>query len=445
MRIGLLNFRPLMSCDESITSNFIPALIESIFEDINYNKSSIKYICYDTTSLMKDALSNGDISIAPLEMNEEVLSLFKFSVPVLNNGLVLLTKSYKRSLYWVIFEPYEIQLWIFLFILPFVIGHLYWLFERSKHGSVSTNYLDGITTSIWRVCLSFLFLAKEHLTKFSTRLVITTYWFFSLILLASYISTLASCLNQPIQITDISSYKNINGKTIGTEASYSNLLTYLGANIKIYKDPQTKFIDMIDGLIQGDVDAVALPYSVGINTSLENCDLSLIGTIFVDSYLAFAFNEKVHDKFYNQFNSILQGYHDNLSLKTLINKHLYVSTIGACETNIPFPLPPELVLGCLMFLIFGAVFAMGIYFIFRKSLIKTRINSSELPQGNNLVNDKYTMEFMNMMIKFECILGSSNTKFVKKINELKEVIDENTKLSEKFEEMYKNISFRLEN
>lgn len=445
MQIGLLDFRPLMSCDGSITANFIPALIESIFQDIEYNKTSINYICYDTSSSMKDALTNGDIDIAPLEMNEEVLSLFRFSVPVLNNGLVLLTKSYKRSLYWVIFEPYEIKLWIFLFILPIVIGHLYWLFERSKHGSVSMSYLDGIATSIWRVCLSFLFLAKEHLTKFPTRLVITTYWFFSLILLASYISTLASCLNQPIRVTEISSYKDISGKTIGTEATYSNILEYLGANTKIYKDPQTKYIDMIEGLDQGDVDAVALPYSIGIHTSLENCDFSLIGTIFVDSYLAFAFNENIDEEFYNKFSAYLQGYHDNLNLKTFINKHLYVSTIGACENNIPFPLPPDLALGCLMFLVFGAVFAMGIFFIFRKVLIKTRINSSELPQGNNLVNDKYTMEFMNMMIKFECILGSSNTKFVKKINELKEVVDENSKLSEKFEEMFKNISFRLEN
>lgn len=445
--IGIVNKNPISSCDENSQSGFVPELINLILQDSGQTNIETKYLCFDSYNSAAEALKSKTIDITYLPMSSSNYEFFKFSVPFLNNGLVLLTKNYTKSLYWVIYEPFETTLWMLIIILPLILGHFYWFFERTSEGPIDLSYFSGISQSVWQVCLCMFFLKRDEIRKISTKLMIFAYWFFVFILTASYISTLSSIILSFSRQVNVDYFLSMGNKRVGTYEEYDKTLQDLGMNTKAYIDTGVKpYIEMLNDVLDGVVDAAAFPYSEAWLLNSEYCKLTFIGSIFLDSYLGFAYQLNTIDKnILINFEISLQSLLDEQFIKRKLNKHLLLTYSTKCEDGLDLPLPIDLLISCLTYPAFLLLFALPIFILFRKRMYKLKITDKDLITLQTTTgSEKEHSDFINMMIKFELVLGSSKTLFNKKVEELKIVLNEDEIISSQYKDLLQKLLFKIE-
>ena len=272
-----------------------------------------------------------------------------------------------------------------------------------------------------------------------------SYWFFCFILLAEYIACLSSILASNTSFTIINNYQDSVNKNVGTFAEYENVINSFGMIAKTYKNNFNNALAIIQDISSGKLDAAALPYATAVYLSSTNCEFGTVGDIFVNQYIGFAFSDKLYYNFTESFISKHQEKFDNLLLKSLINKNLLVTSENPCQDNSIFPIPASLAVGMISLLAGGVILSFPLFLLFKKKFIKEKVSSNENVYNNAKSQfDSHEIEFMNMMIKFECILGSSKNTFNNKIEELKLVVAENAKIAEKYEKLLKYLNFQIE-
>ena len=293
--------------------------------------------------------------------------------------------------------------------------------------------------------LCFFFLHKDIPKKVPTKIIICAYWFMNLLLLAFYISNLSSSLTISTKYNDITNYKDATNKLVGAYVDYSSTLVKLGMKVKQYDNTLNSAVLMSKDLSNGIIDAAALPYASAIYVTNGICDYSIVGSIFVDSYLGFAFSPGIDPDLKQSFMQSFQGINDNLQEQALVNYYFSVTENDPCDNNLTVPLTVGLAMGPGVLIGIGILIALPLFFMYRKKNLVTRITSNEnITQPTTMGHEKSAVDFINMMIKFECIMSSSKTVFQAKINELKEAIEENSKIEARYEELLKRLSFKID-
>lgn len=445
LNVGITNDSPLMQCNETSYSGLIPDLVIMILQSFNYNSDLLSFIC-TTQSSIEEQLLDGSLDISVLTIAANNYDTLSFSTAILNNGLTLIGKSHTKSSYWLVFDPFHFSLWLTLIILPILIGHLFWVFERSESGPIELEYAQGVFTSIWHTYLAFFFLGKEATKKMPTRIIMCTYWFLLLILTASYIGSLALTISMPSKYLDMKSYKDVNDKIIGTFTENASVLGKFGMSIKQYDSGLENALEMVNDIDSKVIDAAVLPYSMALYVTSMNCGFEIIGTVFVDQYLAFAFSPLIKKLAKNNFMYRFQGISENLELKALINQKLLLDVNGECNHFLTTPLTLDLAIGPLMVFAGGILMALPLFLMFRKKFTGVKITESEVVTHLTTIgNEKKNADFMNLIIKFDCVLGSSKNNFAEKMEELKNEIERNSEIQLKYQRLLKQLSFRIEN
>jgi hypothetical protein len=444
--IGLVNKAPISYCSTKNSSGFVPELIGMLIEDSGVKLEEINYICYENYDTAYEALKKKEVDATFLPMIPKYYESGSFSVPFLNNGLVLLVKNHQKSLFFLIYEPIEWKLWIALLILPLIISHIFWFFERSREGEIEMSYKKGILSSFWQVFLGFFSLRREPTRKISTRLIILSYWFLIFMTSASYISTLASRIGKFSRYVEVDHFQSLEDRLVGTYSEFSSSLETLGINSRIYSPSTNKpYKEIVADILDERLSAGAFPYSEALLLNSEYCELTLIGSIFVDSYLAFAhLGPTSNQTLMNTFQASLHDLLDQQLVKKVLYKHLLLTSSKKCNDGLDFPLPVELVASCFAYTATVLIFTVPFFILFRKKLFKGKM----VVKDNSKIGaeaEKEILEFMNMMIKFECLLGSSKNNFNLKFKELKENLDDSKIISQKFVELLKELEFRIEN
>ena len=448
LKFGVINKYPIASCTPSTFSGFIPELIDMIVENIGDKVENTEFICYDSFNSASKSLIQGDLHLSFLPMTPENHKNFTFSIPFLNNGLVIVAKNYKKSLFFTVYEPIQWKLWICLLVLPVILSHFYWFFERNREGGVEMEYRKGIITSLWQVFLGFFFMRREGTKKVSTRIIIISYWFIVFIISAGYIAALASRIGKFSRFVQVDHFQDLGDNLVGTYKEFAETLQNLGIKTVEYSQNSEKpYRDVVVDILDEKIAAGAFTFSEALMLNSEYCELSLLGSIFIDSYLGFAYpTGNGNTTLMNQFQLSLHDMLDEQIVKRVLNKNLLKTTSKKCSDGLDLPLPIELMTSSLAYAAAVTLIAVPIFIFCRKKLSKGRITDKDLEKTKTKVeNEKEMLDFMNMMIKFECLLASSKTNFNKKFDELKERVNESGAVYKRFGELLKELEFRIEN
>jgi ABC-type amino acid transport substrate-binding protein len=433
LSIGLFPEFPLMDCNTTAYSGFIPDLTNKILQNFGYNTSSVDFICMDSSEIVP-ALKNSSIDIAALTINPTTYDLFNVSQPIMNNGLAIVGKNLNQSIYWLVFQPFSNSVWCLIMVVPGIIGLITWLLESSKSSSMDYNYKQDLVKYTWNAYLSLFLLGKEDMKKIPARIVMSTYWFVYLMLTAAYISNLSSRLDMPITYQELKTYYDIKDKAIGTYEDYTEMLQSYNITFKLYQHDHN-YIEILNDIDSGAIDAGLFPYSAALYMTSSSCEYSIGGNIVVNQYLGFGFSKTLSSNFKQEFIISAQGMNDDLTLQSLINQYFLIAHHQQCNNKIPLPLPVDLATGVCVMLGGGVFIALPLFLMFRKQFIK-------IPKTE--IDEKKDLDLLNMMIKFDCVLGCSKNCFIEKINELKEAVQESSRIGNKYEDVLRKLSIRLE-
>ncbi|KAK3755910.1 hypothetical protein QZH41_019430 [Actinostola sp. cb2023] len=145
-----------------------------------------------------------DMAISSISITEERSKVIDFSEPFLHTGSTILVAkrhgSFKGDGF---LKPFEIQAWILLFGVLYLVSFVIFLFESKNPGLQRTRHKDyagkfDIHISIWLI-YSRLFSGNldAHVPRFvSSRVVLSSWSFSSLMVIALYTANLAAFMVQ---------------------------------------------------------------------------------------------------------------------------------------------------------------------------------------------------------------------------------------------------------
>ena len=262
---------------------------------------------------------------------------------------------------------------------------------------------------------------------------------------ALYIASLSLFLSSPTTFSDLKSFKDAQTRIIGAPQAYASMLVQFGMSLKQYGDDYASAVQMLNDIDSGTIGAAVMTNSMAVYLTSVNCEFRVVGSIFVDQYLAFAFSPGMDLGVQKSFIETMQGITESLELQALIYRYLLVSDQEGCNNYLNLPLPPDLTVGALTVLGTAILMAMPLFFICRSEFLGLKITKEDMVVAVTTVgNEKRAVDFMNLMIKFECIMGSSKTRFMEKYLELKREVEESSRIQAKYEELIKKISFNID-
>lgn len=435
---------PLVKCNiDSVDPDFSGYAIDLLYflaADAGITDDlEIECLSYDD---MISAVINGqaDFAIGAISMSASMYDSVLFSTPIIDSGLILITKKQRRSPLWLFLDPFHYTLWICWLFSGIFIGHVLWFIERSNKGFIPLAYVNGLKESMWAAYSSLFLVGDSKIRTIPGRLVQICYWFVAFIFLSAYIADLSTRLLISLNYTNINTYKDINDKKVGCFEQHEQIITNFKADVKSYENNSGNAEIMLDDLKNGDLDAVVMPKPMAIYLASQDCDLAIVGNVFVDDYCGIAFKTSIDASLYNRLVISLQSATENFYTRDLENKYLLQADSSVCHDILHLPVDLLEVGGLWAILFVGVVTSLIAHFIAK------RLRKDKGFEGVNTkkIIETKTIEDTDLMVKFEKILGSSDAKTANKMKELEMALNLYSSDCLEFEESLKQLSSCLE-
>lgn len=250
------------------------------------------------------------------------------------------------------------------------------------------------------------------------------YWFTCFVLLAAYASDLTARLKLPSTYTSISDYSDIDGKKVGVYSQYKSIAESLGADTKTYGSGFTEAKDMIDDVKDGDIDAGLLPLYHAMRLTANNCDVKIVGDVFIPNYYVIALSNSLSDTTRQQITASNAKMHQFQVTRSLLNKALLVSDEEVCNQLLERPVTIEYTAGLWILIGCGIILSLPVYILHRR-MMKQQVEVVVQDQGKIEFDYKKSGE-LDLIDKFEKILASSEYKFVQKMKDLEVALEKYT-------------------
>jgi polar amino acid transport system substrate-binding protein len=114
-----------------------------------------EYVVVDTVEELLESVMDGtaDVAVAAISITKEREEVIDFSFPYFESGLGIMTRlepsTPMRDIAMVALTPAIWRLFIALFFVIIVAGHVIWLMERHRNEDFSKGYLQGVWDGIW--------------------------------------------------------------------------------------------------------------------------------------------------------------------------------------------------------------------------------------------------------------------------------------------------------
>ncbi len=114
-----------------------------------------EYVLVDSVDALLESVINGDadVAVAAISITKEREEAIDFSFPYFESGLGIMTRAKPttplRDLAAVAITPAIWRLFIALFLVILVAGHVIWLLERHRDDDFSHGYIRGVWDGIW--------------------------------------------------------------------------------------------------------------------------------------------------------------------------------------------------------------------------------------------------------------------------------------------------------
>ena len=205
-----------------------------------------------------------------------------FSVTYFNSGLDVLTrrKDEKTDLF-LFFSPFSFWLWVSIIVCLYFSGHVIWFLERSYQPTEFPRpYWRGVNEGVWYCWGILTGTGTKDLVGFPSRMYSVGWSTLSVIMVAAYTANLATILTVSELQTDISSFQELGGKTVGVvqgttgESFVQSALPNANARVFATVDDAFRQLDL------GNLDAVIhdAPVLLYLKLILDTADkLQLLG------------------------------------------------------------------------------------------------------------------------------------------------------------------------
>ena len=262
------------------------------------------------TGLVGDVLrGKADLAVAGMIRNYDREEVVDFTASYMDYGVgILIRKPQRKTNVFGFLEPLTVQVWICICIATFAIGVVMFALARiSPYGidNVEPSLQFNFHNSMWFALASLMQQGTDIVPRsISSRMLGTFWWFFTLIVIATYTANLAAFLTvtrmeSPIEsLNDLAhqnkiSYGTVKGSSLeqffeeqgNKESPYDKLWNYMSS-----MDPSPMVNDVQDGykrVKQGDY-AFMWDYPVLQYQKKKNCELMTVGKPFNSKNYAFA-------------------------------------------------------------------------------------------------------------------------------------------------------------
>jgi polar amino acid transport system substrate-binding protein len=202
-------------------NGFIIGLWEAIAEQNNW---TFEYVPLETVPEVLDAVRAGDaeVGIAGISITREREETLDFSQPMFNAGLQIMTtvggESPGIDLILRFFSPSLLLVFIVLFVVIILVGHLVWVVER-KNPDFPDDYLPGVGEGIWWAA-SALIGGSDKMPRSAMGRVGALIWIVTGIVLIAFLTADLSAQNTVAQLqSNIRGFDDLPGKRIVTVAN----------------------------------------------------------------------------------------------------------------------------------------------------------------------------------------------------------------------------------
>ncbi|KNC54607.1 uncharacterized protein AMSG_11651 [Thecamonas trahens ATCC 50062] len=247
-----------------------------------------------------------------------------FSYTYFQSGLDVLTrrKDEETDLF-LFFAPFSFFLWLSIIVTLYFSGHVIWFLERNYQPTeFPRTYWAGVNEGVWYCWGILTGTGTKDLIGFPSRMYSVGWSTLSVIMVAAYTANLATILTVRQLQTDISSFQELGGKTVGVvfgttgEAFVQSALP--NANARVFTSIEEAFTE----LDRGNLDAVIhdAPVLLYLKILLDTGDkLQLLGNQLSDEQYALLLPSG-DEALRTEINSILLLLQENGFLDSLYRK-----------------------------------------------------------------------------------------------------------------------------
>ena len=221
LRIAIKDIKPFVFTEDGEKVGFSIDLWRALAEEAGL---PYEFIEVNTVTEQLDAVARGeaDAAIAAISMTAERELFLDFSYPYFDSGLQIMTRSTGflplRSLLEVMFSREVISVFIGLFFVIIIFGHLVWLFERRRNEHFPQSYFRGVWEGIWWAAVTVTTVGYGDKTPRAVigRILALVWMFTGLVLIANFTATITAQLTLNELRGRIESIDDLPGKRVAT-------------------------------------------------------------------------------------------------------------------------------------------------------------------------------------------------------------------------------------
>ncbi|KAI3379840.1 hypothetical protein SNEBB_010843 [Seison nebaliae] len=304
------------------------------FEPPDNTYGSYDFSTHTSSGMASMIYSNTiDLAIGPWSITLDRQAILRFTSPYMEEAAGIMTKRQKFGVdegYYKIFRPFELNLWITCFTTIVVVGLVLYLFLVYENKYVVPQLktqrkpFREISSAKFRRCMAFSFgkFFKQNVelepNSFPARMIVGSWWFVTLIIMASYTANLTANLTVKQSSKLIDSLNDLikaqgyhigirNGSNLHNLFMTSKIPKYKKIKEKIVKDEEASLFytnnEAFNTSLSRENYAIIMDYSQLKFMTNQNCDLILANERFDPVNLAFAVNNNF--EYIDQFNKLI--------------------------------------------------------------------------------------------------------------------------------------------
>ena len=305
---------------------------------VGWTDEMVKFECLGWGDML-DRLENGTCDIAPSGMaplTERMELGLKFSDHTLQSGIavmVLADDESPRSI-WYFFSAMSWEVWVALLATAFLAGGIVWLMEvGSKALNRETRHLNNV---MWDTVGRPVQMRDYRVSSIAGNTVAWVWSFTAFIVMALFQATLTTNLTIQSINTKLTSFDDLQGRTVGTWSEYVDYLRPFGAKTVPYSwDSPEDERKMVDALVSGEISALVLDETALRNLDARNCSTKIVETIqpikITGQTAGFGVRPDA-DRIITAYNEALRSLMQNDQLQDLREQFVYVRG-AACKDN----------------------------------------------------------------------------------------------------------------
>jgi len=307
---------------------------------VGWTDEMIKFECLGWGDMM-DRLENGTCDIAPSGMaplTERMELGLKFSDHTLQSGIAVMVRAEDENTrtIWYFFSAMSWEVWVALLATAFVAGGIVWLMEvGSKALNKETRYLKNV---MWDTVGRPVQMRDYRVASIAGNMVAWVWSFTAFIVMALFQASLTT--NMTIQSINgkLTSFDDLQGRTVGTWGEYADYLRPFGAKLVSYPwdGPDDEQI-MMDALVSGEISALVLDETALRNLDGNNCSTRIVEAIqpikVTGQTAGFGVRPDA-DRVITAYNVALRALMENDQLQELRDQFIYVEHAVCKDTTV---------------------------------------------------------------------------------------------------------------